>query len=231
MEEVKEKKKSNSVLVWILVIIVIGLVGYIVYTDFVRPSLLKDNEVGEKEESNEGENQENIVGNDVRSSVPVEDTYAFHVHTMWNNKLEIDYYLLNDGKLYYKTLSDVDQYYGTYDFYGDEMNKDLVEFEGLTNIKRIKGVNTLSTGMAFNVLLITEDGKVYEYMPNTKKVVVNEYLKEYKIDDMIHYGKVNGCAGDGTTPIVTCGGSYKFTTLDGKTYDVTLNMDGTITEN
>ena len=58
MEEVKGKKKSNSVLVWILVIIVIGLVGYIVYTDYVRPSLLKDNEFEEKEESNEGETEE-----------------------------------------------------------------------------------------------------------------------------------------------------------------------------
>lgn len=216
-----DDKKILSVVVLLLSVVVCVLCGFICYDKLYIEKL-----------PTISEDYESDSNNAVDSDVSVEDTYALGVSENYDGSLEINYFLLNNGKLYYKSLSNINNdYYYTYDFDSSMNNKELIEFTKLTNIKRIKGANTISTGVDFNLILITNDGKVYTYIPSSGMLTLNSFLKDYIIDDISEYNTINGCINDGTENFVTCGGTYKFTTDDGKIHDVKLNTNGTITEN
>lgn len=130
----------------------------------------------------------------------------------------INLYLLNNGSLYYKnvessyimTFDDIDD---TYSHSEDFNNKDLTKFAGLNDIVRIKGANTISTGEAFNVLLIIKDGSVYSYVAGNDSTFKEELFEKYKVDDIIKYSPVNGCVNDGTDPnFKTCGATFEILT-------------------
>ena len=221
----------KNVVITILAILVVALGGYVVYDKVVdkKDSKLKcDTE--EKKEVKEVENKDTDIS---KSDVPATDMYALAVFdSAASLDYNIEFYMLKDGKLYYKFVKnwkDTDP--GRYHMYTFDYNQDnysngidtknLTEYTGLSNIKRIKGMNTVSSGNDFNLLLITYDGKVYELdfgtfdeqMNFKEEFSLNEFelFKDYKVDDILDINIVRNCI-DGED----CGSNkYKILLQDG----------------
>lgn len=223
--ENKKSKLGLGILIGVLIGLVLGLGSFIIYDKVINKdknnNIVEDNK-NDAEDKKESNNQK---------KVKLEDKYALEV--FGNN---INLYLLNNGSLYYKSVES--SYIMTFDDIDDTCshsedfnNKDLTKFAGLNDIVRIKGANTISTGEAFNVLLITKDGSVYSYVAGNDSAFKVELFEKYKVDDIIKYSPVNGCVNDGTDPnFKTCGATFEILTQEGKTVSGILNTDGTITE-
>ena len=205
----------KNIVITILAILVVALGGYVVYDKVVdkKDSKLKcDTE--EKKEVKEVEDKDTDTS---KSDVPATDMYALAVFdSAASLDYNIEFYMLKDGKLYYKFVknwkdTDPDRYrvytfdydqnmIGEYDKYFD--TKDLTEYTGLSNIKRIKGFNRY-TDDSFELLLITYDGKVYELdfgtfdeqMNFKEEFKLNEFelFKDYKVDDILDINLAKMC--------------------------------------
>ncbi len=243
------KKKSNkgkNIIIILLILIILGLTGYILYDKGIifsnnnqEADCTKCN-VSDNKDENKTKDDNNNNNNEFskKSDVPIEDTYALSVNSSQSGY--IDFYLLNNGVLYYKTVKEEeackkengfeDCWYQTSILNPEYENADrkLTKFNGITNIRRIKGTNTVSTGQDFNVLLITEDGKVYEYFVGSSEARLENMVKDYDVDDIIEYVRLPGClmAPEETS----CGGSFKIITKDGRTVTGEMDHQGKIIE-
>ena len=151
------------------------------------------------------------------STVPVDDTYAIFMYGVYEKRL----FILNDGKLYYNivTCSDNDDScnYVKYDFYDyDNPNnyKKLKLFNELSNIRRIKGFNS-GSGVDYSLLIITNDGDVYEleYYEKFTLTKVSE-LEKYDVDNVIDYSSGR-----------EFGRSYKVILKDGTTLTKSIKIN------
>lgn len=209
------KSKLNKVVITILVILVLAMGAYLVYDKILNKVEQQPNqECPICQEQEKEENQENV-------SIPLNDRYQLAIDAIASNSNDysLKVFLLNeDGYLYYKifdslksNIEGIDYYY-TYDFEKNEAK--LNKYENVNNIKRIKSTNTISTGVAFNLLLITEEGLVYDLVYDSTSQKLTSYLnqdfKNYKVDDILTYEPVNGCIGEGGCPA-----SYKIKLQDG----------------
>lgn len=201
------KTKTATSVIICLTLIVIGLTVYIFYS--------KSN-VTKCPETNEISENDNIKSKEEKSDVPTSDKYATFLN-IESNVLNYQNFILDNGKLYYK-IADA-AYNENYIYYTEHLEKNnidqLTEYKDLKNIKRIKSGNTISTGVDFNILAITEEGKVYNiyYDFNEKKFSQYEetIFNDYKVDDIIYYNAQVGCV-DG----MDCSSSFKIKTTDGE---------------
>ena len=203
---------KKNIVITILVVLVLGLGCFIIYDKVIDKKDKNENLVEEKIENKDEEKNDKITEFDV----PITDTYAFGVNN-YSSGSTIEFYILNNGKLYYKIVKDwitdqsSDVY--TYDYNSASYKtKELTEYTKLTNIKRIKGVNSFSTGVAFNLLLITEDGKVYTLdLDNNYDLVLAEATEfsDYEVADVLEYNKAVGCGSP------SCYSNHKILLKDG----------------
>jgi len=170
----------------------------------------KDNNISN---SNKEPNDNNSKDNEI----PITDRYAVVVDNFLTNtdKQYIRLYYLENGVLYYlveEMNSDNTYYMNSF----SEIDKSkMQEYKEIKNIKRIKSTNTISSGAAFNLLLITDEGVVYELIQNdisAFKLNVSKDFSSYQVEDIINYEPVNGCV-DG----MICEPSYELILKDGKT--------------
>ena len=248
MEETKKEKKGISgIVVFLIVLIAIVIsapLGYILGNKYLS-SNENTNNIVNTNVNEKTDNTENATNNTIDSEVPIEDLYALDIKfNVINDTIntESKLYLVNNGNLYVKNIngeetldySSLWKYTLSDDNFKDaqdNIHKDLEKIDGLSNIKRIKGV-ALGSGESFDLLIITTDGKLYTYEENSKTFEEDTHLNDYQIDNITLYNPYPGCTHDPSdNTSVTCGGKYKFTTLDGTEYDVTENTDGTFTNN
>mgnify|MGYP004508859257 CR=1 FL=1 len=183
----EERQNVGIIVLMVILVIIIGvLAGYIVYDKSIKS---KSNDVknttGEVINQDEKKEKENI---------PLEDRYALDIEAtlMGDNEMKLLVFFLDDGNLYYKfdnlSYSEILSYQ-TVDLPNSNMEKNLVKFDGLSNIKRIKGANTVSSGTDFNLLAITEDGKVYTIFINDNEVEArqNNDFDGYDVDNILKY--------------------------------------------
>lgn len=129
------------------------------------------------------------------NNINISDRYAFALDNYGQNrKLRLQIYFVDNGYFYYQikeldNKSDEDLIEYTQDLPSSLKTKKLNKFTKLSNIKRIKGASTISNGVDFNIIAITEDGKVYEIINNNGSLSTNEIedFKDYKVDDIINY--------------------------------------------
>lgn len=153
------------------------------------------------------------------NNINISDRYAFALDNYGQNrKLRLQIYFVDNGYLYYQikeldNKSDEDLIEYTQDLPSSLKTKKLNKFTKLSNIKRIKGANTISNGVDFNIIAITEDGKVYEIINNNGSLSTNEIedFKVYKVDDIINYEPIEGCTNG-----QKCESKYTIKTIDGK---------------
>lgn len=153
------------------------------------------------------------------NNINISDRYAFALDNYGQNrKLRLQIYFVDNGYLYYQikeldNKSDEDLIEYTQDLPSSLKTKKLNKFTKLSNIKRIKGANTISNGVDFNIIAITEDGKVYEIINNNGSLSTNEIedFKDYKVDDIINYEPIEGCTNG-----QKCESKYTIKTIDGK---------------
>lgn len=189
----EERQNVGIIVLMVILVIIIGvLAGYIVYDKSIKS---KSNDVknttGEVINQDEKKEKENI---------PLEDRYALDIEAtlMGDNEMKLLVFFLDDGNLYYKfdnlSYSEILSYQ-TVDLPNSNMEKNLVKFDGLSNIKRIKGANTVSSGTDFNLLAITEDGKVYTIFINDNEVEArqNNDFDGYDVDNILKYEPVVAC--------------------------------------
>lgn len=170
----------------------------------------KDNNISN---SNKEPNDNNSKDNEI----PITDRYAAVVDNFLTNtdKQYIRLYYLENGVLYYlveEMNSDNTYYMNSF----SEIDKSkMQEYKEIKNIKRIKSTNTISSGAAFNLLLITDEGVVYELIQNdisAFKLNVSKDFSSYQVEDIINYEPVNGCV-DG----MICEPIYELILKNGKT--------------
>ena len=153
------------------------------------------------------------------NNINISDRYAFALDNYGQNrKLRLQIYFVDNGYLYYQikeldNKSDEDLIEYTQDLPSSLKTKKLNKFTKLSNIKRIKGANTISNGVDFDIIAITEDGKVYEIINNNGSLSTNEIedFKDYKVDDIINYEPIEGCING-----QKCESKYTIKTIDGK---------------
>ena len=136
---------------------------------------------------------------------------------MVNGKPGYVVYILDGGRLYYKFVpaSSFAAASGLYDYETSETSKDLTLIEGLPKIKRIKGVNTISDAVAYNILAISEEGKVYMVYGTQSGqgyTLLNTSIKDYEVEDILYYNQTNLCTDES---INDCNASYKIVLKDG----------------
>lgn len=126
-------------------------------------------------------------------------------------------YILSNGVLYYKIVDDIKEPLENGNYYMNYLNETNEEFhmvEGLENIKRIKGANTVSTGVFYNLIAILDSGEVYEIINqghDSFSVRMIDDFKDFKVDDILEYEAANGCV-DG----MVCESTYKIVLKNGK---------------
>lgn len=201
-----EEKIKLSPAIIILTIILIGTLGYNGYEKFI----VKDNNtkkitnekkpitVGEttykdyQEKKTNGAGEKYVayykftINGNYGSDVPVQDTYSFANYENTESKINLQYILLNNGKVYHYLTEIV----GNKDDSIRVSDTKLKELTGLPGkVKRIKSVN-FTTGESYDQILIMEDGSSYDlYMGENNKLELSkdEELSKYKIDNIINY--------------------------------------------
>ncbi len=196
-------KNNSKIITIILITIILILSGYIVYN-----KVLNNNN-----NQQENSNVDNKTNNNLEDTSTYQDykeeyngyiiDYKFTKNDNYNsttnilNKFAIISYkelniekqllIIDEGKLYYST--DKNLYENGMSQFTDEYqnNNKLEEYDKLSNIKSIKIFNT-STGVSYDIVLITNDGKVYiinyDEQGNLKNPVQVEELSKYEIDDV-----------------------------------------------
>lgn len=191
-----EKKSSAGVIVLIVVLLLVslGLSGFIIYDKVLNKEETKN--VENKIEDKKDEEEDN--------KIDLKDKVAYALDTAYDKdkvlKLRLQIFLLEDGYLYYKTkfipiTENIYEYTMDLPTSSEEEPK-LQKYTKLKNIKRIKGTNTISTSVDFNILAITEEGKVYSiYVGNDGKINhdLDNTFKNYEVEDILDYGPKTGC--------------------------------------
>lgn len=206
--EEKNKKALPSILLGISIIIIIVL-SILLYN--------KSKVTCEDTNKTQNNNTNTSIKDNKASDVSANDKYVSHLGIS-NDTIIYQSYMIDNGKLYYYIINDK-IYDGNYsnhiNYLMDDTNSNLNEYMSLKNIKRIKGTNTVSNGEDFNILAITEEGKVYSihYNSENQNLIQNEdeTFKDYKVDDIIKYDVPSGCI-DG----MECKTTFKIKTTDGK---------------
>ncbi len=198
-------KKSNAgviVLIVVLLLVSLGLVGFIVYH-----KVLNKPEDKIEENINTEEKTEEIKEN----QIDINDRYIIAVNntTSANSEPWIEAYLVEDGYLYYQLsiMENTDAY--IYDLPNEQkMNK----YTEINNIKRIKGINNVAATY-FSILVITETGKVYngEIINGKLALTVNKPLEKYEVDDILVYTPSSGDIGSSEP-----GAAFTIITKDGQ---------------
>lgn len=180
--------------------------------------------------NNVAENSENDSQKDI---VLPKDKIAFSIEKYNDKILSILYVVGDDGNLYYYLNNDtskdlekdyLDSYNNT-DLDGSKfMEENLIKYKDLNNIKRIEGTNTTSTGTAFNLLAITNDGKVYNVWYDYNQSlfaqnVISDFSK-YNVDEIIYYKPAIGCIKGNN-----CNSKFKIKTNDGKIIEDTISYN------
>ena len=191
-----EKKSSAGVIVLIVVLLLVslGLSGFIIYDKVLNKEETKN--VENKIEDKKGEEEDN--------KIDLKDKVAYALDTAYDKdkvlKLRLQIFLLEDGYLYYKIkFIPITEYIYEYTMdlpTSSEEEPKLQKYTKLKNIKRIKGTNTISTSVDFNILAITEEGKVYSiYVGNDGKINhdLDNTFKNYEVEDILDYGPKTGC--------------------------------------
>lgn len=199
------EKKSNAgviVLIVVLLLVSLGLVGFIVYH-----KVLNKPEDKIEENINTEEKTEEIKEN----QIDINDRYVIAVNntTSANSEPWIEAYLVDDGYLYYQSsiMENTDAY--IYDLPNEQkMNK----YTEMNNIKRIKGINNVAATY-FSILIITETGKVYngEIINGKLALTVNKPLEKYEVDDILVYTPSSGDIGSSEP-----GAAFTIITKDGQ---------------
>ena len=216
-----------------------------------------DNQNIEKENSKNDDpiiyNNQNIEKVITSTGVPVTDTFAIQLQRLNSQENALLYYFtLIDGKVYEtKSYLKIDEnsltYYNTgfpMETLADETKEayrniginSLKEIAPLPRIKRIKGIIPLGTGVGLEgLLLVAENGEVYIYHFNeyqNEKITKAQFLENYKVEDIIGYYAIPGCAIDDIeeSNFKTCGGEYNILDKDGTTHHYIVNKDGTLTK-
>ena len=199
------EKKSNAgviVLIVVLLLVSLGLVGFIVYH-----KVLNKPEDKIEENINTEEKTEEIKEN----QIDINDRYVIAVNntTSANSEPWIEAYLVDDGYLYYQSsiMENTDAY--IYDLPNEQkMNK----YTEINNIKRIKGINNVAATY-FSILVITETGKVYngEIINGKLALTVNKPLEKYEVDDILVYTPSSGDIGSSEP-----GAAFTIITKDGQ---------------
>ena len=199
------EKKSNAgviVLIVVLLLVSLGLVGFIVYH-----KVLNKPEDKIEENINTEEKTEEIKEN----QIDINDRYVIAVNntTSANSEPWIEAYLVDDGYLYYQSsiMENTDDY--IYDLPNEQkMNK----YTEINNIKRIKGINNVAATY-FSILVITETGKVYngEIINGKLALTVNKPLEKYEVDDILVYTPSSGDIGSSEP-----GAAFTIITKDGQ---------------
>lgn len=215
---------NKNVLIMILVLIIICLIGYICYDKLIIKNDTIEN-INNVAENSKNDSQKDIV-------LP-KDKIAFSIEKYNDKILSILYVVGDDGNLYYylnkDTSKDLEKdylySYNNTDFDGSKfMEENLIKYKDLNNIKRIEGTNTISTGTAFNLLVITNDGKVYnvwyDYNQNIFVQNVISDFSKYNVDEIIYYKPAIGCIKGNN-----CISKFKIKTNDGKIIEDTISND------
>ncbi|MBD8924062.1 hypothetical protein EGR52_11815 [bacterium] len=199
------EKKSNAgiiVLIVVLLLVSLGLAGFIVYD-----KVLNKPEDKIEENINTEEKTEEIKEN----QIDINDRYVIAVNntTSANSEPWIEAYLVDDGYLYYQSsiMENTDAY--IYDLPNEQkMNK----YTEINNIKRIKGINNIAATY-FSILVITETGKVYngEIINGKLALTVNKPLEKYEVDDILVYTPSSGDIGSSEP-----GAAFTIITKDGQ---------------
>lgn len=212
------EKKSNAgviVLIVVLLLVSLGLVGFIVYDKVLNKEEIKN--VENKIEDKKDEEEVN--------KIDLKDKLAYALDNAYDKdkvlKLRLQLFLLEDGYLYYK-IKFIPITENIYEYTMDlptssEEEPKLQKYTKLKNIKRIKGTNTISNGVAFNILAITEEGKVYDISTNEDGEIsyyLNEDFKKYQVDDILEYEPIGACIDDEGG--ATCISSFTIITKDGQ---------------
>ncbi len=196
-----------------LIILSICLGGYIFY----------DKVLNKPEDTNKVEDKpKDITNNKQSETISVNDKFAYAIDKSYDSspteKLRLQLFLVEDGYLYYKCkFLPITE--NIYDYTMDlpTISKEepkLEKYTEIKNIKRIKGTNTISSSVDFNILAITEDGKVYSvYFGNNGEINfdLDNDFKNYKVEDILEYEPVTGCIEG-----YTCNSSYTIITKDGQ---------------
>ena len=217
----------KNVVITILTVLVIVLGGYLIYDKFIakdsNSTLAIDKKNDDKVDCIPATEQSDSQVN--YDQVPTTDMYALAIDPE-TSSVQLQFYILKDGRLYYKLLNSITtddySYFYSYDYnpYEKKHNiKDLKEYKGLSNIKRIKGIN-FSSGQDFSLILITDDGEVYSLaigydmdgniIKDTFVLQQIDDFKNYKVENILEYSPTTGCVGE-------CKSSYKILLKDGET--------------
>ena len=191
------EKKSNAgviVLIVVLLLVSLGLGGFIVYDKVLNKEEIKN--VENKIEDKKDEEEVNKIDLKDKVAYALDKTYD----STSTEKLRLQIFLLEDGYLYYK-IKFIPITENIYEYTMDlptnsEEEPKLQKYTKLKNIKRIKGTNTISTSVDFNILAITEEGKVYSiYVGNDGKINhdLDNTFKNYEVEDILDYGPKTGC--------------------------------------
>ena len=191
-----EKKSSAGVIVLIVVLLLVSLslVGFIIYDKVLNKEEIKN--VENKIEDKKDEEEDNKIDLKDKVAYALDKTYD----STSTEKLRLQIFLLEDGYLYYK-IKFIPITENIYEYTMDlptnsEEEPKLQKYTKLKNIKRIKGTNTISTSVDFNILAITEEGKVYSiYVGNDGKINhdLDNTFKNYEVEDILDYGPKTGC--------------------------------------
>lgn len=195
---------GNLIYILIIIILIIAL-AVVYYLGFDK----------EAESNQEGENN---IENNIATIVPTSDLVTLYYEAN-NERANIFYAYIENGYLYYfndyAEANGISE--GAFDYFSSFItsstnNENMVKYEGLNNIKRMKTYN-VGTGVNPIPFLITEDGKVYTVnFQSMDDIKVEKYegLSNYKIEDILiysgeKYSSFEILLKDGTTKTISMG--------------------------
>ena len=222
----KENNK-NVFIITLLILIIICLTFYICYDKLIIKTENNNNTLNNKQNDNINNNLDNTQ----KEIILPKDKVAFSIEKYNDKIISILYVIGDDGNLYYYLNTDTSKdlekdyiySYNNSDLNGSKfMEENLIKYKDLNNIKRIMGTNTTTTGTSFNLLAITNDGKVYsiwyDYMQNKFVLNVISDFSKYLVDEIIYYKPAIGCIKENN-----CSSKFKIKTTDGKIVEDSIN--------
>lgn len=229
----KENNK-NVFIITLLILIIICLTFYICYDKLIikteNNNILENNNTLNNKQN---DNINNNLDNTQKEIILPKDKVAFSIERYNDKIISILYALGDDENLYYYLNTDTSKdlekdyiySYNNSDLNGSKfMEENLIKYKDLNNIKRIMGTNTTSTGTSFNLLAITNDGKVfsiwYDYTQNKFTLNIISDFSKYNVDEIIYYKPAIGCIKGNN-----CSSKFKIKTTDGKIIEDTISHE------
>lgn len=218
LDEFKDVVDNGStgyiIIIILLLVISLGLGGYICYDKFISGKdvvkKVDKTKIEERKKEAEEKQEDTLLEN---IDVDVKDKYVYGIDVNEN----ATYYLMiliNNGRLYgiHREIKNYDYSYGFLEM-NDDNTKSLIEIKDIKNVNRIKGVNTISNDTSLNTLAITEDGSVYSitYNNENSKFDVERFkpLEKLKVADILYLDKCNASECDIKYEVKLLDGSIK----------------------